>query len=557
MKLFILKILLQRRDRDEGFVLPLVIAIGLMMTLLGAVNIIGASEENLNAAAKNSSTDALAIAEVGVARYRELLDTNRVLALYNVYTNPAGDNINRWTGAGVVTGAANTYGIDSVCSADIATFADRTAWQNVILNEADAGADLNGDGDTADNVNTGQYRLVSYVYDIDGDVTNEDARQITIGGTNPWTANFSQISDDRNDDDDVAFNDTTVATYNPRGILTVQGRTDPNGAVSEVQVEIPIKINQQDMNNLAPALWIGSGNIASLGNLIIFDDPDPVRDPDTISDTNIVITSPTNAGNPGCIDPPDQNAPGGTTNRIISDPRSIPTIQPIIDAINFARTDGGNQTNTVPFDSGTEFILGRPPASPTPDRPYARQTDGSTFINYDNRTPATAAGDWDCKNIRQCRYYYDLGVTTIAQPMRTDGIAKATLYIDGVLNINADIRSKISSTYLEIYVDPDQVLNDITISSVAGDTLTIDALIHAPGSKLTITGSGNVVINGSVWVDDFINTNGATVTINPDMTSTSSVAADRSYEFYATTSTRIPRPLTSSPTDWKTQEASP
>ncbi|MEL6788751.1 MAG: hypothetical protein AAFO76_15425, partial [Cyanobacteria bacterium J06607_15] len=124
-------------------------------------------------------------------------------------------------------------------------------------------------------------------------------------------------------------------------------------------------------------------------------------------------------------------------------------------------------------------------------------------------------------------------------------------------NICVDIRSKISSTYLEIYVNPDRVLNDITISSVAGDTLTIDALIHAPGSTLTITGSGNVVINGSVWVDDFINTNGATVTINPDMTSTSSVAADRSYEFYATTSTRIPRPLTSSPTDWKTQEALP
>lgn len=83
MKLLLLKVLLQRRARDEGYVLPMVIAIGLVMVLLGAVNLTGASEETLSAISQNSRSDALAIAEIGVARYRELLDNNRILTVYN------------------------------------------------------------------------------------------------------------------------------------------------------------------------------------------------------------------------------------------------------------------------------------------------------------------------------------------------------------------------------------------------------------------------------------------------------------------------------------------
>ncbi len=81
MKLLLLRVLLQRRARDEGFTLPMVIALGLVMLLLGAVNITTANEENLTAISQNSRSDALAIAEVGVARYRELLDRNRLLAI--------------------------------------------------------------------------------------------------------------------------------------------------------------------------------------------------------------------------------------------------------------------------------------------------------------------------------------------------------------------------------------------------------------------------------------------------------------------------------------------
>ncbi|NJO99213.1 MAG: hypothetical protein HC764_27135 [Pleurocapsa sp. CRU_1_2] len=61
--------------------LPIVIGLGLVMILLGAISITTANEENITAITQNSKSDALAIAEVGVARYRELLDRNRTLAV--------------------------------------------------------------------------------------------------------------------------------------------------------------------------------------------------------------------------------------------------------------------------------------------------------------------------------------------------------------------------------------------------------------------------------------------------------------------------------------------
>ncbi|MGB5636184.1 MAG: hypothetical protein WBM44_02870 [Waterburya sp.] len=554
MKLLLFKTLLQRRAKDEGFTLPIVIALGLIMILLGLVNITGASEENLTAISKNSSTDSLAVAEIGIARYRELLDTNRVLALYNVYTQPDDIDINRWAGAGTATGAANIFGIDSVCSADIDTFANRTVWHDVTLSEANAGADFNRDGDQSDMVNMGQYRLVSYVYDIDGDETNEDTRQITLGATNPWVSNFSQTDDSVNTNDNVAFNDVT---YNPRGILTVQGRTsvgadgvdssqnnitqDNERSFSQIQVEIPIRLNQQDVDNLAPALWIGDGNVGSLGNLTVADG----NDPDTISDTNIVVRDQAQGVNPGCINPPDNlNGVTGVTNNIISDPREIPPIQPVLDTITAA---GGAQTNNT-----LTPILGRPAYATPPnnDRPYVEPDAGNVFVDYENRDGAT--GDWDCKNISDCRYYYDLpGGTTINAATETDGISKVTLYVRGDLNINADIGSEISSNYLEIYAT-----GNVNITT-GGGVIDINALIHAPDGTLTITGGGNVNFGGSVWVNEFINNGGTIVTIDPDITDSSSTASDRSYKFYTTTTSRVPRPLTTSPTNWQIEEVQP
>ena len=78
-------------------------------------------------------------------------------------------------------------------------------------------------------------------------------------------------------------------------------------------------------------------------------------------------------------------------------------------------------------------------------------------------------------------------------------------------------------------------------------------LFTLQNSTLTITGGGTVNINGSVWVNDFVNTT-ATVNISPDDSNLSSTVSDKAYEFYTTTSGRTPRPITGSPTNWNTEE---
>jgi hypothetical protein len=258
MKLLLLKTLLQRRARDEGFTLPMVIALGLVMLLLGAISITTANEENLTAISQNSKSDALAVAEVGVARYRELLDRNRVLTVYD-----SAD----WSGIPEVS---------QVCDQDIVASVTG-AFKPVTLREN--GQDLNSDGDSNDvypdpkdpkNI-IGNYALVSYDY------TNANGV-------------FDQQDDAKNN--------------NARGILKVKG-TAADGSEAQIQVEIPVRINRDDMINLAPALWIGNNTVttAQLGNL-------------TIGNGNVVIrdkaVTTTNPKTDGCRNFSDNDTKDGS-----------------------------------------------------------------------------------------------------------------------------------------------------------------------------------------------------------------------------------------------------
>ena len=483
MKLLLLKTLLQRRARDEGFTLPMVIALGLVMILLGAVNITSASEENLNAITQNSRSDALAIAEIGVTRYREFLDRNRTLALYDSA---------QWTGR------------TNVCDGDIANFFPGAANINSIA-LAENGIDLNNDGDSTDTFAPGSYYLVSYDY------TNTN-------GT------FDQTDD--------------AANNNARGILTVRGVT-PDNNEAQIQVEIPILINQLDMNNLAPALWIGDNTVTAgdLGSLTIDD-----GNVSTINDGNVVIKDQaiTTSGSEadGCRDFSDADNSDGSANLatadrpVISDSRDIPSIQPIINTISAA---GTQVNNAIPGR-----VVGDVNANAYVDPPTGETFDENTH----------------CADIRQCRYYYNLTTAqTFDNDIRTDGIAQATLYVNSTLTINPagssiDIGSGVASNYFEIYVDNGQ---KITIDTSGGATVNIDAFIHAPESQLEITGNGTVNINGSVWVNDFVSSANATVNIAPDKSNISSSVSDMAYEFYTTTPNRTAKPLTGTPTNWKTE----
>ncbi|WP_019506439.1 hypothetical protein [Pleurocapsa sp. PCC 7319] len=501
MKLFLLKIILQRRTRDEGFTLPMVIALGLVMVLLGTVNIVKSNEENLNAISLNSSSDALAVAEVGVTKYRELLNQNRILTVYNH---------DQWTTNANVTGQT----CDNIATTptgweDGGTAAapnDTTKWWEI--NE-------NIDG-TAGDETIGEYKLVSYVYDNDGNRADNDNGQ------------FVPNDDLANTTDSFTYNDTAYDPvtspngYNPRGILTIQGRSRDDSE-AQIEVEIPLRIN--DLENFAPVLWVGSGAINNSGTLNIVD-----------SEQNIVFSG---AGS-NCAKPADIDG-----NNVIRDPRSIPSIiddpagvstaTPPIPAIPNTNKNGSNNGIGSISTVGGEVLLPRPQSPP------------------DNKTSSDDQG----------RFLYDISTLTINDnDLLTDGTAKVTLYVrnnitisntGGTVNLGNfnKATSNVSSHNLEIYGNTS---TQITIDSgSSGDETNIEAFIHAPNSTMNIAGNGRVNINGAVWVNNFNITGSAEVNIEGDQTDTTT-GSEPSYKFYTTIANRTPRPITSSPTNWEREE---
>jgi hypothetical protein len=328
------------------------------------------------------------------------------------------------------------------------------------------------------------------------------------------------------------------------------------------------------MTNLTPALWIGDSSITAtkLGNL-------------TIGNGNLVVSDPavvTGTTRDGCRDFSDANTSDGSANlastitfptpptttpptprgTVISDNRNLPSIQRVNNNITEATgaTIGDRTNNNIPAAVAGAVTFGS-----TGDKAYKLKADDPAR-SATGSTVAFAASD--CKNIKSCRYYYDPassgGLTYNDVDVITDGVAKTTLLLQEDLTINAttntntiDVGSNSnfgSSDGFEIYVTGSG--NDITINATNGSTINIRAFIHARDSKLTITGNGTVNIFGSVWVNDFENTNTGTVNISPDniKTSGAATAGDRAYLFYATTPGRTPKPLTGSPTNWKTEE---
>lgn len=518
MKLLLLKILLQRRARDEGFTLPMVIALGLVMLLLGAVSITVANEENITAISQNSRSDALAIAEIGVARYRETLDRNRRLAI---------NDSSQWVQSGVaLTQICNNNTNETTTTDDYFPSLTENVANTIAL--AEDGQILNNDGDNTDSFNIGSYSLVSYDY-----INNFDTDD------NPSTP---RIAND-------TFNSTNDTTNNnARGILTVKGKA-PDGSEAQIEAEIPVRINLEDMNTIAPALWVGNTS-PTLGNL-------------TIGNGNVVIKDPATSTVDGCG---NFSALASTSRPVISDSRDLPPITKITTDVTNARTaltrPTPNTINTADNSTAGRLLFGAITHSP--------------FNPDDNNT--------NCSNIKLCRYYYEFGSTTsdltslpspastlVDTDLLTDGIAQTTLLLNQPLTINATTRNiKIGSTSpvandsntFEIYVndddnDPTNVnINNITINATGGN-VTINGFIHAPQSTLTITG-GTVTINGSVWVKNFANS-ASSVTISPDMitrvaTPDDSSTSGRGYRFYSTTASRTSRPITGSPTNWKTEE---
>ena len=232
-----LKAMLISNTKDRGFAFVLALAMGLIMVLASTAAIIRSQGEKIISSTQRETTRALSAAQTGITRYRDLIDKNKIIALY-----PACTSWNSTTGVcqdGSSTKswfrASNIPGISEGCpggdAANIQGQTNRT-WQAI---------------DSSDPTK-GQYRLIDYSY-----TSNYDT------GTDSYTSQ-------------------------PIGTVTVEGRVNQGGgniATTRLSIELPIQpgippnpsdaeISLEDkFNSLDPALWIGSSSATSVGNLTV------------------------------------------------------------------------------------------------------------------------------------------------------------------------------------------------------------------------------------------------------------------------------------------------
>jgi Tfp pilus assembly protein PilX len=206
----LIKALLIRRSREQGFAIPTIIAFGLIMTLIGTINIFKSSEENITAIAQRDTQKALTAAEAGVAYYRNLIDKNKTIAVYNssdwanITTDPNLDELEN--------SVDNNCGFSDQGSTAVNT-ATTSGWQNV-----------NG------NPDLGQYSLKSYTY---------------AGGTGTLVVQGR----DRNSTDAAAI-EVSVDFPIQLGLFPADFPNNISNKVTE------------NLNNLIPTLWIGSNNFS-------------------------------------------------------------------------------------------------------------------------------------------------------------------------------------------------------------------------------------------------------------------------------------------------------
>lgn len=232
--MFFLKYLLkQSKNKDSGFMIPLILGFGLFMLAIGLTSIKMSSNSEVSSKLQKRTQQATAAAEMGIGRIQAIMDANRTIAVYNdCASREVGDANNNgkfeeclnttavsWANATKIVippEQSNSCKTSSVGGeGQLINLAQTLAWQKA---------------DPSDS-SKGQYRLISYTYTPDPGVSQFDTPGV--------------------------------------GILEVEGRTDqfeststnPNGGVmntgtARIRVEIPIKKSTKTTPFSQPGLWM-------------------------------------------------------------------------------------------------------------------------------------------------------------------------------------------------------------------------------------------------------------------------------------------------------------
>ncbi len=477
MKL-LFKIFILSRPKEEGFVLPVIISLGLIMTLLGTISIFQSSDEQLTASSQRETAKALVAAEIGVARYRGLIDSNKVIAVYDacrdINDDDDTDDANEWGGgttcnnpSGEVNWAnSNIPNINSSCLADAATtVANMTsrAWRFI----------------DPDNPAEGQYRLIDYTYS-----STDNLGTLTVEGR------VGQDNTNVSNEPLAAVTQVVVDLPIQRGIPT------PNGEA--IQLE-------GNFNNFHPALWITG-------------DAEGVTDNTGLKvDGNIVVTDTDGCELTGTT--------AMTTDNLVDTSKQSIIITPIQPSAKTFPLSGAtdldtdvdidvNDINASDINSG--IILPRA---------------GDVSEHQDSNVNDTVDPG------EEVIYHYlvdgDLNLTN--ENIKIVAGRKVLLYVDKNITIQAngsgssvDINSDQESYYLEIYGgDANQT---ITLSGGASSgEININALIHAPNAEVKIINDPTINITGAVWVKDW---DGVSLSNNVMIKPDSQAADEISKQYY-------------------------
>ena len=531
MKPLLLKILLVNHPKDKGYVIPVVFALGLIMTLIGTISIFQSGDEEIISISQRDTSRALAAAEAGVARYREQINRYKIIAMYDACDDAdqdgTGDNwgtttCNDPTNEDNVTSWASTTipNLDTYCPAEGNTTADNDddvealasrGWQNI-----------------GNDSSQGQYRLIDYIYNepADADYVNE--------------------------------------RYDPQptGTLIVEGRvnqqnTNPanelGASVASIRVELPVQpgIPNSDpnlnpdgsqkisvdafLNAFNPALWImnANDNDINLGDIRV--------------NGNIVVTD-ADCDFSGNL-PDTSDLFDSTNNSIIVDPRNLSLV---VDPASLAPPPPA----IPPLANVNEITLAELTTESLPINGAIDTTVQGDIVYYYklvdavNPDPAILGNATDLNLVA--------GNTINIRSGR-----KVVLFVEGDIsinaaggNINVNPAAVNNSSHLEIYVtDASKSIN------FNGDSdINIKALLHAPGSPVTIAGDPNVTFTGAMWVENFTGTTlTETFDINVD-TADAAINEDQYlnythvYNDLVNGNNRIADPIIAAPSQWDTQQ---
>ncbi|MDJ0686880.1 MAG: pilus assembly PilX N-terminal domain-containing protein [Xenococcaceae cyanobacterium MO_188.B32] len=517
MKL-LFKVFLLSRPKEEGFVLPVVIALGLIMTLVGTISIFQSSDEQLTASSQRSTSKALAAAEIGVARYRELIDQNKIIATY-----PACET-GTWTGANCDDNgsqkswkkATNIPNITYSCLANpastVAGMATRD-WQNISANPED-----------------GQYRLIDYTY----------------------TSNYN----------------SGTGTYDsqPVGTLIVEGRVnqsntnlarDPQAAVARVAVDLPIQPGipnpdtteielAENFNHFHPALWItgDSGGVADArglevdGNIVVTDLDDGCTQTNTTDDTKITTN----------------NLKDSSKQSIILTPMKPDRKTFVLSTATTLDNDPDLDVNALlATDINNGITLPRPgDFSEHQDDNNDGKVDPGEEVYYHY----LVVGDIDLTN-------ESIKIVAGRKVILYLTTGDITLTANGSSN-SVDINPDNPSYFLEIYggLLTDEITFKSGSSSGNEGSININAFIHAPDATVKVQTNPKVKIKGAMWVKDW---DGKDLTPKVSIEPDSSDPNEISKQYYNYTYIRDDLvtsnvnmkvdPIISVPSRWETQEA--